>query len=159
MDPYLGLSTIELDVYENPDRALEILEKGIKKHPKDLSMLNNYAYCLIMKGYLQKARTITDNTNFRDSVHMTATKGYLLIKEGNIDEGRKQYNRAASLAGKNRNLQALVHQKKQLELCKYYIMIGNRREAMKRIHKGLKYKTSEKYFSSKLEQLKNDLSI
>ncbi len=89
LDACLGLSTIELDVLGDTNKALRILEKGIKYHPENISMINNYAYCLILRVDLSKAIRIIDGVDFRNSVHLTAKFGLLSIKQGNLEKGIK----------------------------------------------------------------------
>lgn len=159
LDACLGLSTIELDVLEDTDKALRILEKGIEYHPENISMINNYAYCLILRGDLSKAIRIIDGVDFRDSVHLTATLGLLCIKQGNLEEGRKYYNRAAQIAKNNKELRYLVLQKKELELSLYYLKDGNKKEALKRIKKGLAYKSTEGRYYNKLKEIYEKLAL
>jgi tetratricopeptide (TPR) repeat protein len=158
-DSFLGLSNLELEVYENTKNALKMLEQGIKLHPDNLAMINNYAYCQILLGNLKEARRALESVDSGDFVHMTATKGLLFIKEGDIESGRKHYNRAALLAEKDKKLQALVNQKKQLELSLHFLKNGNNKEALRRIKKGLKYQTNESYYSDKLLELQKRISF
>jgi len=157
LEPYLGLSTLLLEVYEGVDAAIEVLKKGIGYYPKNLAMINNYAYCLILSGNLKKARQVLDNIDVGDYAHITATMGLLYLREGNLEEGRRLYNRAALLAKNNKNLQALVNQKKELELSIYYLGQGRKNEALNRAKKGLRYKTVEKYYHDKLKKIISSL--
>jgi len=157
LTPYLRLSTIYADVYEDTERALELLKTGLIYHPEDLALLNNYAYCFLLKGNLSKAREILDNIKNDNEIHLTATKGMLLIKEGNIKEGRNFYNRAITLAGSNVNLANLVKQKKHLELGAYYSKMGNKREAIRLLKSGLIHKTDKTYYKKQIIKLLNEL--
>lgn len=158
LDALLGLSLIELDVLEDTDTALTILEKGFKYYPKNITMINNYAYCLILRGELSKASMLIDGVDFRNSVHLNATFGLLLIKQGNLEEGRKYYNKAAQIAKNNKELRYLVLQKKELELCLYYLENGDKKEALKRLKKGLTYKSIEKRYYNKLKKISKEVS-
>lgn len=106
-----------------------------------------------MQNQLQKARDILDKVKEENNIYLTATRGLLLIKEGNIDEGRYYYNRAISLASNNKNLAALVDQKKHLELARYNLDKGNWKEAIRLLKRGLSFKTKETLFKRKIEQL------
>lgn len=153
VDPYLGLSTIALDVDNNFDEAIEILDRGFKHHAHNIAMVNNYAYSLILSNNLKAAREILDTVDSGNSVHIIATEGLLYLREDNLEKGRKLYNKAARLAGQNYNLRSLVLQKKELELSNYFIMKGNKKEALRRIKKGLQYKTIEQYYNEKLKEM------
>jgi len=158
LDGYINLSVIECDVYENYDKAIEIAKKGLRFHPKSSILSNNYAYCHLMKGNLEEARRILDNVIGNDYVHLIATRGLLLLKEGNLTEGRKYYNRAASLAGKNKNLYSLVNQKKHLELAKYYLDRDEKKLAIQNLKTGLKFNTVEKYYQMDIQKIYNSLT-
>lgn len=157
LTPYLRLSTIYADVYEDTESALELLKKGLIYHPEDLALLNNYAYCYLLQGNLSKARVILDNVKTDNETHLTATRGMLLIKEGNIKEGRSFYNRAITLAGSDVNLANLVKQKKHLELGTYYSERGNKREAIRLLKSGLIHKTDKPYYEKQIIKLLNEL--
>ena len=158
ISPYLDLSVIEMDIYEDYDSALKILEKGLCKHPDSIPLINNYAYCLILRGELSKARAVLDRHKEDSDVALCATRGLLLIKEGNIEEGRRYYNRSVALAGKNKDLVVLIEQKKNLELGIYYLGRGNKREAKRLLRKGLKYKAREDRYQRKIVNLLNQWS-
>lgn len=153
LKPYLLISTIEADVFVNIDNATSILEEGLKKYPKSISLINNYAYCLLMQNELSAAKSILEKVKEENDVYLTATKGLLLIKEGNLKEGRRYYNKAISLASKNLNLAKLVNQKKYLELGKHYFKKGDMKEATQLLKKGLSFKTREQYYRRNIEEL------
>ena len=126
--PYVALSTILIDVIGDTERALELLSRGLKKHPESIPLINNYAYALVMEDKLVEARRVLDKVKDENYVFLNATRGLLLIREGNINEGRRYYNKAMELAkSTDKNLMALVNQKKHLELGRYYIEKGKSR--------------------------------
>jgi tetratricopeptide (TPR) repeat protein len=158
LSPYLFLSAIECDVYENPTEDLiNMLKEGLAKYPNSVSLINNYSYCQILAGNLSEAKKILARVDTSNNVFLSATKGLLEIKEGLIDEGRKLFNKAAMIAKKDKNLYAKVNQKKFLELGKYFSKIGNYKEATRLIQKGLKFKAKEKCFEKRLNLLLNEL--
>jgi Flp pilus assembly protein TadD len=120
-------------------------------------LVNNYAYCLILRGELAKAREVLDKHKEESLVPLVATRGLLLIKEGNIQEGRRFYNRAVALAGNDRSLVALVEQKKNLELGINCLEKGNKREAIRLFQKGLRYKSREDRYKKKIIKLLEQL--
>ena len=105
-----------------------------------------------MEDKLVEARRVLDKVKDENYVFLNATRGLLLIREGNINEGRRYYNKAMELAkSTDKNLMALVNQKKHLELGRYYIEKGKSREAMKLLKKGLTFKTEQEYYRKKIE--------
>lgn len=155
--PYATLSTILVDVDEDPAAAREIIEKGFSYYPTNVPLLNNYAYSLILLEKLQEARTVLDKSKIEDNVHILATRGLLLIKEGNVAEGRRYYNQAISLAGKKSNLAKLANQKKYLELGKYYLEEGDTKKAARLLKKGAAIKTKEKYYKKQISRFISQL--
>lgn len=150
---YVGLGLIMTEVDDDIDNALQLIEKGLSYYKDSSHLLNNYAYTMILKGKLEDARLVLDKLKIEDSVHITATRGLLLIKEGNVEEGRRLYNKAIALAGSNHNLAALADQKKHLELARYYIQKGERKEAIRLLKKGMFFKTKEKYYKERISKL------
>lgn len=70
------------------------------------------------RGRTAEARAILDRiTEEYEDVHLRATRGLLLLKEGNVKEGTRPYNEALKRAT-GRELRAVLIQKKNLELAK-----------------------------------------
>jgi len=157
LPPYLELSVIELDIEEDTDSALEVLENGLNNHPDSIPLVNNYAYCLILRGELAKAREVLDKHKEESHVPLLATRGLLLIKEGNVQEGRRLYNSAVTLAGNDKGLAALVEQKKNLELGIDCLEKNNKREAIRLFQKGLRYRSREDRYRKKIVELLEQL--
>ena len=63
---------------------------------------------------LDKVRDVSNN------VFLTATRGLFKLKEGDVEEGSRLYNLAATFAP-NETLRKNVLQKKHLELARYYL--------------------------------------
>ena len=98
-------SYIASSVTEEWGRAIEAAEQGLNVHKDDPSLSNNLAFALIQDGTdlvrarsrLQKAaRAAAGNTTFDACI--TATKGLLEYRSGNVEEGRELYNRSARIA-------------------------------------------------------------
>lgn len=148
------LSTIEIDVYGNTKRALAVLEGVLKKDPNNVHVVNNYAYGLIMEDKLPEARHILDRIKEEDNVFLNCTRGLLLIREGSIQEGSRYYNRAKGLvADRDKDLAAMVNQKKYLELGRYYFEKEEPRDAIKLLRKGMSFKTTRPYYRKRIEEL------
>jgi len=155
--PYLRLSSIDMDVFEKISDALPILEEGLVLFPESIALINNYAYCQLLIGNIPKAKEYLEKVKNVEDIYLSATKGLLSIKEGDIPEGRRLYNRAAFLAKKDKDLWARVNQKKSLELGKYYLSVGNKREAIRLLEKGLKFRSKERYFEDKIIRMLNGI--
>ncbi len=158
LEAYLNLSVLECDVFENYAHSIELIQKALILYPDRQSLLNNYAYCLLMEDKPKEARRVLDKINENDNVHLNATRGLLFLKEGNLNEGRRYYNKAASFTQGNKNLYSLVNQKKHLEIASYYLNIGKKDVAIQNLKKGLKFHTIEKYYKKKIELLLYELS-
>jgi tetratricopeptide (TPR) repeat protein len=116
--PYGWISTILGEVYADYPRAIERLKKGLGLNPKDPILLNNLAYSYLMLGDTGSARRVLDGVDEAEyNVFLTATRGLLLLKEGDKQEGSRLYNLAARLA-RTSDLRNLVMQKKNLELAR-----------------------------------------
>lgn len=153
IDAYLDLSVIESEVYENNPEAINILNKALQFYPDHKLLLNNHAYCNIKNGNLDEAKKSLDKVSQADDFCLNATKGLLYLNENNLKEGRRYYNRAAKLAGKNTNLYSLVNQKKYLELGEYYLRNNNIRLALQALRKGKEFNTIEPYYKNKIIEL------
>ena len=152
IDSYATLAVIELEVNKDPTKAREILEKGLAFHPAELALLNNLAYSYLMENETDKARQIMDMIRTQDVPFVTATRGLLLIKEGNIQEGQRLYNQARSLATVP-YMADLINQKKYLETGKYYLEQGNSNEAARLLKKAVSIKTQHDYYRNEAQSI------
>jgi tetratricopeptide (TPR) repeat protein len=153
LPPYLDMSVIEMDVNDDYASALEILSKGLSIHPTNTLLINNYAYCLLLLDRVADARKMLDKYDDESNPCLKATRGLLLIKEGSVDEGRRWYNQAIEMAGKDVKLAALIEQKKYLELGRYYMGHGKGREAIRLLKKGLASKASDNRYKNRILKL------
>ena len=135
------------------------LWSGIEKSGEDPVLLNNLAYAYLMNGQPAEARPLIDRMpdNTGNEVITTATKGLLLLWEGNYAEGTSDYEAAEKLASSlgNRALMYNVRQKKFLELAKAYIRANDVPRAKEALEAGLKVpdiKTTYRY-KAELEEL------
>ena len=81
----------------------------------------------------------------------------MLIKEGNIEEGRRLYNLSESLANKDESMKNLVKQKKNLELARHFYKEGNMREAGASLRKVIKLKATYNYYREQASKLIDDI--
>ncbi|MBA7491452.1 Beta-barrel assembly-enhancing protease [subsurface metagenome] len=129
---YAFLSFMYSEVLLNYELAIETLNKGLEYNKGNRFLSNNLAYNYLMKDDTAKARTILDAVeDIEGNVFLTATRGLLLLKEGDVKEGTTLYNRAAALARDNSILHDQVEQKKNLELARFYYSKGKKEDANK----------------------------
>lgn len=101
--PALAGSFIATDYLGDPNRAIAFLEQGRQSNPKDISILNNYIYSLIMAGRLSDASKQFDYFSFSNAdndehIFLIATYGLFNFRSGNYDEGRFYYQTAINCA-------------------------------------------------------------
>jgi superkiller protein 3 len=154
---YLLLNHILTDVYENYSEAVIVAQQGLQVNPKNIKLINNLAYTLLMSDKTKEARAILDNIEEQDDVFLTATRGLLLLKENNIHEGERFYNRAALLAREDTELYKQVKQKKYIELAKYYLNANNQNKAVSLLTKALSIHPKNDIYRSHLERLAKNL--
>ena len=153
--PYALLSFILSEITGDYDKAIDIVLEGLKHNPGKRSLINNLAYSYLMKGdsEIQKAREILDGYGGdEDDVHMIATRGLLLIKEGDLREGARLYNRVAKLA-RTEEMKGLAQQKKNLELGRYRGEHGNRGLAIGSLKKALSIRTDSPIYRDQAKAL------
>jgi thioredoxin-like negative regulator of GroEL len=152
-EPYAMLSSIVGEVFGNYEEAIQLTEEGLRRHPENRMLLNNLAYYLLMKGDVRGARTILDGITERDDeTHLRATRGLLLLKEGNIKEGSRLYNEAARRA-RGGELKSLVAQKKNLELARIAIADGRSLEAVGLLARAIAEKSGEETYRNQARSL------
>lgn len=136
---YALLSFIHSEMTSDYAAATGILEKGLRYGRTSRPLLNNLAYNFLMQNDIEKARAILDSVRSgAEDVFITATRGLLLLKENNVQEGLSLYNRAASLAIGNSPLREQVRQKKNLELARYHSSQGKTEVAVRYLRRVLK---------------------
>ena len=147
-----------MDILRNPSKAMTLLETGFKKYPNSKALLNNFAYCNLLLNKIEVARDLLNKVDCESDFFLCATKGLLSIKDGDLDEGRRLYNRAIILANDNKDLVARIHQKKHLEVGLFHLRDNNPREALRVFKKGLKFKSQKTYFEEQIREEINKFS-
>ncbi|MDH5723796.1 MAG: tetratricopeptide repeat protein [Alphaproteobacteria bacterium] len=128
---YVGISYLLTELQADYSGSLKWLRVALQKAPDNLLLLNNLAYTYLMKGDIEKGRSVLDsiaNRNLLENPHLFATRGLLLIKEGAIEEGAHLYNQAIDLAP-DKETTAQIRQKKNLELARYWLNQGKPEKA------------------------------
>jgi tetratricopeptide (TPR) repeat protein len=152
---YSLLSFIFSEYLYEYKKAIELNREGMNYLPDNISMINNLAYNYLMNNDVNSARELlekTKNVSASNNVFLTATRGLLKIKEGDIEAGRTLYNLAASLAT-NESLRRNVLQKKHLELARYYLSNNKENEAKISLKKTLSIKPKESIYAKQAYEL------
>lgn len=150
---YSLLSLIYSEYLYNYKKAIELNREAMNYMPNNTHVINNLAYNYLMDNDINSARELLKKVkNVTNDVFLTATRGLLRIKEGNIEEGRRLYNLAESLAA-NETLRKNVLQKKHLELAKYYLANNKDNEASTNLEKVLSIKARESIYAKQAYEL------
>ena len=159
ISPYAAMSVIEADVNNDYNKAIEIVKKGLAKNPKSITLLNNLAYCYLMSGKIKEGREVLDSIEGEEILFIYATRGLLVLKEGNIIEGERLYNMAIKKAENNKKLQDLLKQKKNLELAKIQLEKNRISEGRRFLKKALSLRPSWSVFSKQAEGLLKEIDV
>jgi tetratricopeptide (TPR) repeat protein len=138
---YAELGWLLADWKEEYDVALAVLREGFERDPSNVFVLNNLAYVHLMRGEPAFARAILDQVkNLSDNeIVLTATRGLLLLWEGDLTGGEELYKTAEALASQSgfKDLAASIRQKRHLELTRAYLRAGQLSNAAKHSQIGL----------------------
>jgi superkiller protein 3 len=153
--PYILLNHITTEINKDLPEAIRIAQEGLKYNPRDIALINNLAYALLLtddKNNIHEAHKLLDRFDSIEDVYLLATRGLLFLKENNVHEAERLYNRAGSIT-KDKELQHRVKQKKLLELGKYFLNKKEERKAYNYFQKALKIKTRDEIFSDQIKEL------
>lgn len=94
------VASVGLDEWE---LSKEIAQAGLRANPRDPILLNNLAYAELELGNVPEAaaslaRISTPPPADAESAAVTATKGLLAFRQGDVEAGRSLYQRATQLA-------------------------------------------------------------
>jgi tetratricopeptide (TPR) repeat protein len=147
---YAELGWLLADWSDQYDAALAILRKGFERNQSDEGLLNNLAYVHLMRGEPEFARDVLDRIkdDRANSITLTATRGLLLLWEGDLTGGEELYKKAETLASQSgqRNMAISVRQKRYLELARAYLRSGQTDKAIKQIQMGAVAAGGEKFY-------------
>ena len=159
MDAYALLSVIEMEVNRDTQKSFDILMKAASVDSDNITVINNLAYNYLLMNDTIGARKILDKVSSEDNHFLYATRGLLLLMEGNLEEGNRLYNLAIKSAHKESAIKILIEQKKYLETGKYYLKRENVKEAQKLLEKAVSIKSKHSYFKDQAEKLLRELPI
>lgn len=152
-DARVLLSSLNSEVFDDYDSAIEILKQEIAKSKSDKVIQNNLAYCYLRKGLIDAASDILGSVNWdKATFPLYATKGLLQISKGNLKEGIRLYTMAVSKAPNN-ELKNIVRQKRGIEVARYFFMREERDRALRQLHSVLSVKTKTKLYLDQASRL------
>lgn len=154
------LGAIYSEIHQDYRAAIALFKDALTRNPKDARLLNNLAYNYLMADKIEPAREVLDQANEQDSpIFLNATRGLLLIKEGNHREGQRFYNRAAKLASADskEDLRRKIQQKKFLELARYELKRKQLKPARKYLNEVMKLKNTDSIFQQQARDLQKQL--
>jgi len=153
------------DWKEQYDAAIAVLREGFERDPSNVFVLNNLAYVHLMRGEPAYARAILDQVKdlSDNAMVLTATRGLLLLWEGDIEGGEALYKEAEALAFQRgfRDLAYSIRQKKHLELSRAYLRSGRPAEAVMQLESGLGVPRGQRLYRycDQLAELKKQLAL
>lgn len=100
-DPIYFTAEMAYTYLKKYDTAIDIINLGLRSNPEDLGLLNNLAYCYALSGQVLKAESILDKINYNainvpndTKICLTATRGLVEYRKGNIEIGQQLYLKA-----------------------------------------------------------------
>ena len=162
---YAELGWLLADWKEQYDAAIAVLREGFERDPSNVFVLNNLAYVHLMRGEPAYARAILDQVKdlSDNAMVLTATRGLLLLWEGDIEGGEALYKEAEALAFQRgfRDLAYSIRQKKHLELSRAYLRSGRPAEAVMQLESGLGVPRGQRLYRycDQLAELKKQLAL
>lgn len=156
--PYGWLTILLGDILGKYPEVVGYLQSALKYHPNDRLILNNLAYSYLMMDKATAARKLLDRIDQKEAgFFVTATRGLLLLKENNVQEGRSLYNFAARTAP-NEELRSHVLQKRSLELARHFLREGDTEVARRSLREGLSISSRNRHYLRQLQEMLRRLS-
>lgn len=126
------------------DDAISVLETAFHRFERHFSVVNNFAYALLMAGRHSEARPVLERVydgtaRMGPTPQLTATWGLLKLWEDDKDAARDYYATAAEQASQEDvELGDAIRQKAQLEFARAFIREGDRVSAIEELNRGLR---------------------
>ncbi len=112
--PALYAAGLLLNVYDQPQKALERIEPAVRANANNNKLLNTGAYAAILSGDIGRGKVWLKQVDLKrstspniDAVYATATQGLLKYAEGDLSGGRACYHESRLHARKH-NLNELL---------------------------------------------------
>lgn len=137
VDSFVLLSGLYADATEDYDAAISVALEGLTVSPRDPSLTNNLAYAQLLSGRVdQAAETLEalDESGLEREllVYVASTRGLLALWRGDLADGTKLYDEAASFAGRD-SLRARVRSKRDLETARAMVRLGRPVQDVRRL--------------------------
>ncbi len=140
--------------------AIDVILLGLRANPDDIGLINNLAYSYALSGQLLKAESTLEKVNLRGSnvlnetkVCLTATKGLIEYRKGNIETGQLLYLQAMTDA-KNLGCEQSLIEKAMLNFIREEVLFNPNYD--KKLLSLMENITST---DKELNQLKNDVLV
>lgn len=155
---YSFLSFIYSECRKDYKKAIE-LNKAAKKYlPNEIGIINNLAYNYLMNNEINEAKELLEKIrHVTSNLFVIATTGLLRMKEGNIEEGERLYDLAASMA-MGKILRKQIIQKKHIELAKYYLARSDNENARLNLNTALLINIKNNIYTEQAKELSRNLS-
>jgi tetratricopeptide (TPR) repeat protein len=142
---YSGLLVDELGQFM---LAVQSIKRALERHPGEPMLINSLAYAHLMRGDVEAGRGALAmlpedaKTTATERVLLTATRGLLLLREGDEKGGTALYHEAAQIARANgmTGFAESVRQKLHAEAARALAERGRINEAMDEVRRGLRLK-------------------
>lgn len=96
---------------EDYETCIEFAKRGLLSNPNNPTILNNLVFALASLNRLEEAERYHarwpeyESLGLWDQTAYRATSGLILYRRGHVEEGRRQYREALSVAGRSRDKQ------------------------------------------------------
>jgi tetratricopeptide (TPR) repeat protein len=147
---YSDLGSLLAEWREDYDAAVDVLQEGLRRDPKNVVLLNNLSYVYLMRGEPTLARAVLDQVedDSANPIMLSATRGLLSLWEGDLQGGDELYRKAESMAFQSgqRNLGVSVRQKRCLEVARAHLRNGQVEDAIRQLQLGEKAVGGLRYY-------------
>jgi tetratricopeptide (TPR) repeat protein len=127
-------TSLLVDELGDSEEAVRVAERGLVRYPGDASLINNLAYALLMLDRVEAAAAvlerIPESLDHFDDIALTATRGLLALKQGDVVRGSRLYEQALGKATAERT-RARLRAKRDLEVGRALVRRGEAGQAAK----------------------------
>jgi Tfp pilus assembly protein PilF len=106
LDPALFTSYVAATFVSDQTAAIHTCEIGLRANRNNATLLNNLAFSLASSGHHVEAREVIGrampDVSSREAAVLTATRGLIEYREGNLEAGQALYRRAVEILVRNK---------------------------------------------------------
>jgi len=129
---YANLIAALTDHGIDPAKAIDVGRDALDRFPRYAAIINNLAYAYLMSDRVVEAAALLESESIvqsdSDAVCLTATRGLLALKEGDLSRGHSLYDEALKLT-QSGDLRAVVKAKRDLEMARALLRVNGRTDA------------------------------